>query len=179
MKLTKAMLLEVIEEELQEIIQKRGNKYCVVSKDGEKNLGCSPSKAGAKKRLGQVEYFKSIKEEDEDVSKTKQKKIAKQQKKKTARDAAKFVKAPPHFGPNASAQQTGNTIHNCAKEVIDQDREKEGIPLSKPHTEKEQNKGYAICTMTARTKGATGNKSKKYNKGSECAREGGKTPDKC
>lgn len=38
-------------------IRKKGSKYCVVSKKG-KNLGCSTSKKGARKRLGQVEYFK-------------------------------------------------------------------------------------------------------------------------
>ena len=39
------------------MIRKRGSKHCVVSKKG-KNLGCSSSRKGAKKRLRQVEYFK-------------------------------------------------------------------------------------------------------------------------
>jgi hypothetical protein len=40
------------------IIKKVGNKYCVFSEDGTKNLGCSLTLQGAKKRLQQVEYFK-------------------------------------------------------------------------------------------------------------------------
>lgn len=40
-----------------EFIRKRGSEWCVLSRKG-KNLGCSPSKKGAKKRLAQVEYFK-------------------------------------------------------------------------------------------------------------------------
>ena len=45
-------------ETLEEIIKKHDDEYCVMSHKG-KNLGCSPTKAGAHKRLGQVEYFKS------------------------------------------------------------------------------------------------------------------------
>jgi len=44
------------------MIVKSGSQYCVRSKKG-KNLGCSPSRAGAVKRLRQVEYFKHMKEE--------------------------------------------------------------------------------------------------------------------
>lgn len=40
------------------VIKKVGNQYCVFSKDGSKNLGCSDSLEGANKRLQQVEYFK-------------------------------------------------------------------------------------------------------------------------
>jgi len=43
------------------VIKKVGNKYCVFSKDGTKNLGCSDTLEGAKKRLKQVEYFKHTK----------------------------------------------------------------------------------------------------------------------
>lgn len=55
---------------LAEIIQKSGNKWCVFSKkktkDGKKKkLGCYNSRNGAKKRLRQVEYFKSINEEQD------------------------------------------------------------------------------------------------------------------
>ena len=39
-------------------IRKVGNKYCVFSEDGTKNLGCSPTREGAIKRLQQVEFFK-------------------------------------------------------------------------------------------------------------------------
>jgi nicotinic acid mononucleotide adenylyltransferase len=55
---------------LAEVIQKSGNKWCVFSKkktkEGKrKKLGCYNSRTGAKKRLRQVEYFKSINEEQE------------------------------------------------------------------------------------------------------------------
>jgi|694.fasta_scaffold67515_3 nicotinic acid mononucleotide adenylyltransferase len=55
---------------LAEVIQKSGNKWCVFSKkktkEGKrKKLGCYNSRNGAKKRLRQVEYFKSLKEEQD------------------------------------------------------------------------------------------------------------------
>lgn len=43
-------------------IVQRGKKHCVVSETG-KNLGCSPSRGGAERRLKQVEYFKHLKGE--------------------------------------------------------------------------------------------------------------------
>jgi len=43
------------------VVVKEGGQYCVKSEDRSKNLGCKPSKAGAKKRLRQVEYFKHLK----------------------------------------------------------------------------------------------------------------------
>lgn len=53
-------------EMIEDIIKKRGGKYCVLSekkgKNGKrKNLGCSTSKHQAHVRLGQVEYFKKKK----------------------------------------------------------------------------------------------------------------------
>lgn len=42
------------------VIRKKGDKYCVFSKSG-KNLGCSDTMEGAKKRLQQVEFFKKAK----------------------------------------------------------------------------------------------------------------------
>lgn len=55
---------------LAEVIRKSGNKWCVFSKHKaksgkKKKLGCYNSRAGAKKRLQQVEYFKNIKEQQE------------------------------------------------------------------------------------------------------------------
>lgn len=52
--------------QMEDIIRKRGNKYCVLSekkgKNGKrKNLGCSSSRRQAHVRLGQVEYFKKRK----------------------------------------------------------------------------------------------------------------------
>jgi hypothetical protein len=43
------------------VVVKEGNEYCVKSEDRSKNLGCKPSKEGAKRRLRQVEYFKHMK----------------------------------------------------------------------------------------------------------------------
>lgn len=50
-------------ETMEDVIRKRGNKWCVLSskkgKNGKrKNLGCSTSKHQAHVRLGQVEIFK-------------------------------------------------------------------------------------------------------------------------
>jgi hypothetical protein len=59
MKITK----EEIENIVTEIIKKSGDQYCVHSEKSDKNLGCSSSKAGAKKRLGQIEYFKNLNKE--------------------------------------------------------------------------------------------------------------------
>lgn len=42
------------------VIRKVGNEYCVFSEKG-KNLGCSPTKEGAQKRLREVEFFKHSK----------------------------------------------------------------------------------------------------------------------
>ena len=55
---------------LAEVIQKSGDKWCVLSKyktkaGRGKKLGCYNTRNGAKKRLRQVEYFKSIKEEQD------------------------------------------------------------------------------------------------------------------
>jgi hypothetical protein len=55
------------EKELQNIkatIVKQGSQHCVKSHTG-KNLGCSPTEGGAKKRLAQVEYFKHVKSASE------------------------------------------------------------------------------------------------------------------
>jgi hypothetical protein len=48
---------------LTETIRKKGNKYCLFSKKSNRNLGCYPSKSGAKNREKQVQYFKHLKEE--------------------------------------------------------------------------------------------------------------------
>ena len=49
-------------EQLDEVIRKKGGKYCLFSKKTKKNLGCYPTKAGAMKRERQVQYFKHLKE---------------------------------------------------------------------------------------------------------------------
>jgi len=52
-----------ISEELDEHIVKKGSQFELKSKKSGKNLGTYSSKAGAKKREAQVEYFKHLKEE--------------------------------------------------------------------------------------------------------------------
>jgi hypothetical protein len=59
------------EVQVNETIVKRGDEYCVVSKSKDskghhKNLGCSDTQAGAKRRMGQVEYFKHQGEDSAD-----------------------------------------------------------------------------------------------------------------
>ena len=61
----------VDESQVNETIVKRGDEYCVVSKSKDskghhKNLGCSDTQAGAKRRMGQVEYFKHMGEDSAD-----------------------------------------------------------------------------------------------------------------
>ena len=45
---------------IQAFIRKEGSQHCVKSEKG-KNLGCSPTRQGAEKRLREVEYFKHLK----------------------------------------------------------------------------------------------------------------------
>lgn len=42
-------------------IRKVGDKYCVFSKDGSKNLGCFSTKKEALDRLRAIEFFKRAK----------------------------------------------------------------------------------------------------------------------
>lgn len=49
-------------EQLDEVIRKKGDKYCLFSKKTKRNLGCYPTRAGAMKREKQVQYFKHLKE---------------------------------------------------------------------------------------------------------------------
>jgi len=135
-----------------------------------------------KSRLQQIiqeEFEAELQEKLEDPTRSQEKKIASKQNKRTAKHASKFVKAPKKFGPGSTPKEAAGTIHNCAKEVTDQDREKKGESTDKDMTKKEQDKAYPICTQTGVGKGITGKKTKEYKKGSECARVGGKTPENC
>jgi hypothetical protein len=49
------------------VIKKEGNKWCLYSHDGSKNLGCYDSEEGAKKRERQVQYFKHKESEIDDL----------------------------------------------------------------------------------------------------------------
>jgi hypothetical protein len=61
MNLTKAILLEFIQSELEEIIRKSGDKYCLYSKKKNpktgkrRNLGCYPSRDSADNRSEAVQ----------------------------------------------------------------------------------------------------------------------------
>ena len=126
------------------------------------------------------EEMADLLEKSDDPSHSEQEKIAKKQKKDTAKYGAELDNsAPKHFSSKSSPQQTGSTLHNCTVFVTRQDREKNGKSFKKPMSKKEQSKAYPICTKTAAVSGATGERSQNYDKGSECARVGGKTPEGC
>jgi len=69
-KILKELIAEVVSEildaqkksQLNEVIRKRGKKWCLYSKKKtkgkSKNLGCYNSKEGVKKRERQVQFFK-------------------------------------------------------------------------------------------------------------------------
>ena len=46
------------------MIRKKGGKYCVYSRKSGRNLGCSRTKAGARQREREVQYFKHNKRRD-------------------------------------------------------------------------------------------------------------------
>ena len=52
-------LLKLLEEQINEYIRKKGSKWCVFSHKTDRNMGCYSKKSGAKKRLGQIHYFKN------------------------------------------------------------------------------------------------------------------------
>lgn len=51
-------VLQIFEDSLDEVIRKEGDQYCVRSHKTNRNMGCYSSKEKAKKRLGQIQYFK-------------------------------------------------------------------------------------------------------------------------
>jgi hypothetical protein len=59
---TETYIHGMIEQLLTEHIRKKGNKYCLLSKKENKNLGCYKTKSAAKERERQVQYFKRLKE---------------------------------------------------------------------------------------------------------------------
>ena len=133
------------------------------------------------KQIVEEEFEKFLSEKE--VSRSEQEKIAKRHKKDTAKKGAERIeKADQHFSKSASDAETQMTAHNCVVGVTMQDREKAGKTgeeLDKPLTKSEQSKGWPICTKTSQIKGAPADKPEDYDKGSECARVGGKTPTHC
>jgi nicotinic acid mononucleotide adenylyltransferase len=62
-KKTYAGMMGRLKESLEETIKHEDGKYVIYSKDGSKKLGEYDTETEAKKRLGQIEYFKHAKEE--------------------------------------------------------------------------------------------------------------------
>ena len=135
------------------------------------------------KRKIKRSYLEQIIREEYDLymkesSRTEQEKIAKKAKEETAKDAVKEIPADDSFSASQSPEEADKTTHNCVVGVITQDRKadgKKGKELEKPATDKEQDKGNAICYGKARKDGeATLNRGKEIEDGSEKARVGGK-----
>ena len=135
------------------------------------------------KRKIKRSYLEQIIREEYDLymkesSRTEQEKIAKKAKEETAKDAVKEIPADDSFSASQSPEEADKTTHNCVVGVITQDRKadgKKGKELKKPATDKEQDKGNAICYGKARKDGeATLNRGKEIEDGSEKARVGGK-----
>ena len=92
----------------------------------------------------------------EEKSRTEQEREAEAAKKKTAKDAVKEIPADDSFSSSQSPEEADKTTHNCVVGVITQDRKadgKTGKELEKPATDKEQDKGNAICYGKARKEG--------------------------
>lgn len=60
--ITEKIIYDMINTLLDEHIRKKGNKYCLLSKKTNKNLGCYSTRTDARKRERQVQYFKHLKE---------------------------------------------------------------------------------------------------------------------
>ena len=150
MKLTKAKLLEIVEEELQEIIRKSGDEFCLYSKKKNpktgkrRNLGCYPSRGGAEKREREVQYFKSVSER----------------------------KADKHFSPSQSPGQADDTFHDCINSVK-KSFKKHGYNPDAGDTVEDA--AAKICTDARKEGGATLDYGEKRKKEVERARPGGKS----
>ena len=122
MKLTKAKLLEVIEEELQEIIKKKDGKFCLHSKKG-RNLGCYTSEKGAKDREKQVNYFKhkDVSEKKEEFSSSLSPKKSFKVFRKCVNQVKDKVKPRP-----------GTDKEEAASRICTDDSKEKGATLRKP-----------------------------------------------
>jgi hypothetical protein len=136
-------------EQLNEIIVKRGDKFCLVSKsktkEGKrKSLGCYPSREGAKKREKQVQYFKHLKEE---ILKVLEEVLQEEKKKddRCVRIAKRKYKAWP------SAYASGAVV-KCRQGKIWKSVKEEGQELEEDKKLKHKIKkgiASALATMTA------------------------------
>jgi hypothetical protein len=127
MKLTKAKLLEIVEEELQEIIRKSGDEFCLYSKKknpktGKKrNLGCYPSRSGAEKREREVQYFKSVSEKKEEFSSS----LSPKKSFKVFRKCVNQVKDKVEPRPGTDKEE-------AASRICTDDSKEKGATLRKP-----------------------------------------------
>lgn len=146
MNLTKAILLEFIESELDEIIRKSGDKYCLYSKKKNpktgksRNLGCYPSRGGAEKREREVQYFKRMGEEKE-----------------------------LHFSPNQTPSEADKVTRKCISEV------KPKLKKSHPDWSSDKIEAVAsqICQETRVKQGAPLDHGEKWDKNLRKKRPGG------
>ena len=146
MNLTKAILLEFIESELEEIIRKSGDKYCLYSKKKNpktgksRNLGCYPSRGGAEKREREVQYFKRMGEEKE-----------------------------LHFSPNQTPSEADKVTRKCISEV------KPKLKKSHPDWSSDKIEAVAsqICQETRVKQGAPLDHGEEWDKNLRKKRPGG------
>jgi hypothetical protein len=149
-KLSKTILLEFIEEELEEVIRKSGDEYCLYSKKKNpktgkaRNLGCYPSRGGAEKREREVQYFKSVSEE----------------------------KSDKHFSPGQEPGAADDTFYSCI-EKVKKSFKKHNYKVKKGKTLEDA--AAAICTDSRKEGGATLDWGEKRKKDVERKRPGGKT----
>jgi hypothetical protein len=154
MKLTKAKLLEIVEEELQEIIRKSGDEFCLYSKKKNpktgkaRNLGCYPSRSGAENREREVQYFKSVSEYK--------------------------VETPKHFNPDQMPGTADDVFRDCI-ESVKKSFKKQGYKPFKGKTVEDA--AAAICTDSRKEGGATLNWGAKRRREVEKARPGGLSGD--
>jgi hypothetical protein len=152
MKLTKTTLLEFIEQELQEIIRKSDDEYCLYSKKKNpktgkaRNLGCYSSKKGAENREKEVQYFKNVSEYK--------------------------VETPKHFNPTQMPGTADDVFHDCIASVK-KSFKKHKYPLKKGKTLEDA--AAAICTDSRKEGGATLDWGIKRKREVEKARPGGKS----
>jgi len=152
MKLSKTILLEFIQEEIDEVIRKSGDEYCLYSKKKNpktgkaRNLGCYSSRKGAENREREVQYFKRVSEEK--------------------------VETPKHFNPTQEPGTADDVFHDCINSVK-KSFKKYGYKPFKGKTVEDA--AAAICTDSRKEGGATLDWGIKRKREVEKARPGGKS----
>jgi hypothetical protein len=114
------------------VVVKESGEYCVKSEDRTKNLGCKPSKAGAKKRLQQVEYFKHLKGggqgsgRKKGSSKKKWSQMTEEERREAARKDPRQMSLPLKAGGPGSGRH--KTAQDFRKEM-DKNSRKTKLPI--------------------------------------------------